>query len=98
MSTQTKQAYIKTATSLPALVQPIVLPETGFIRQKYILGDKKAKPPIPAIFPVCSSTWWAGIKKGIYPTPVKLAANVTAWDVKKIRALIDKINSEGEAV
>ena len=26
-------------------------PETGFLREKQILGDKKSKPPVPAIIP-----------------------------------------------
>jgi hypothetical protein len=71
------------------------LPETGFLREKYILGSRNAKPPIPAIIPVVHSTWWAGIKAGIYPAPVKLSGRVTAWRVEDIRALIEKISRTG---
>ena len=71
------------------------LPDTGFIRQKVILGDPTSKPPIPPIIPVCASSWWKGIKDGIYPAPVKLSANVTAWKVEDIRELIERICSEG---
>ena len=81
----------------PEVIVTIPLPATGFLRQKVVLGDKKAKPPVPAIIPVCSSTWWKGIKKGIYPAPVKLSANVTAWRVEDIRELIERINEEGVA-
>ena len=72
-----------------------LLPESGFVRQKTILGDPSANPPIPAIIPISSSSWWAGIKKGLYPAPVKLSANITAWKVEDIRDLIERINSLG---
>ena len=43
-------------------------------RQKQILGDRKANPPIDPIIPVSPSTWWKGIKDGIYPKGIKLSA------------------------
>ncbi len=70
------------------------LPSTGYLRLAQIIGNKRSKPPIPAVIPVCSSSWWNGVKKGIYPAPVKLSANVTAWKVEDIRALIVRINSQ----
>ncbi len=65
------------------------LPETGFVRLPQIIGNPKAEPPIPPVIPVSKSTWWAGIKSGRYPKPVKLGSRVTAWRVEDIRALID---------
>jgi prophage regulatory protein len=65
--------------------QPIVshtLPETGFLRLSSILAPNG---PIP----VGRSTWWAGVKDGRYPKPVKLGARITAWRVEDIRALIE---------
>jgi predicted DNA-binding transcriptional regulator AlpA len=64
------------------------LPETGFLRLPQIIGDSKAEPPVPAVVPVCKSTWWAGVKSGRFPTPVKLGPRTTAWRVEDIRALI----------
>ncbi len=64
------------------------LPATGFLRLPAILGDDKATPPIPALIPVCKSTWWAGVKSGRFPRPIKLGPRVTAWRVEDIRALI----------
>lgn len=61
----------------------------GFIRVRELLGDPKANPPIPAIIPVSKSSWWAGVKSGRYPAPVKLGARTTAWRVSDIRALIE---------
>jgi prophage regulatory protein len=74
------------------------LPSTGFLRLKQFLGDKKTDPPTPAIIPISASSWWDGVKKGIYPAPVKISSNVTAWKVDDIKALIDRINNQGAAV
>ncbi len=68
------------------------LPETGFLRLPQIIGDANANPPIPAIIPVSKSTWWAGVKTGRYPKPVKtLGQRITAWRVEDIRALIESV-------
>jgi hypothetical protein len=64
------------------------LPPTGYLRLHQILGNPKAKPPIPAIYPVCKSTWWSGVKTGRFPKPVKLGPRTTAWRVEDIKALI----------
>lgn len=39
--------------------------------------------------PVSKSTWWAGVKTGRYPKPVKLGPRITAWKSEDIRALAD---------
>lgn len=58
------------------------LPETGFVRLSAILAPNG---PIP----VSKSTWWAGIKQGRFPKPVKLGPRITAWRVEDIRRLIE---------
>jgi len=64
------------------------LPETGFLRIGQIIGNSRSNPPVPAVVPVCKSTWWAGVKSGRFPSPVKLGPRTTAWRVEDIRALI----------
>jgi predicted DNA-binding transcriptional regulator AlpA len=64
------------------------LPETGFLRLPQIIGNPEAEPPMPAIIPVKKSCWWAGVRSGRFPKPVKLSPGVTAWRVEDIRALI----------
>lgn len=64
------------------------LPQTGFLRLPQIIGDPFANPPIPPIIPVKKSCWWAGVKSGRFPKPVKFGSRVTAWRVEDIRALI----------
>jgi len=54
------------------------IPETGFVRL----------PQILAVFPISRSGFWAGVKSGKYPQPVKLSARCTAWKAEDIHALI----------
>jgi predicted DNA-binding transcriptional regulator AlpA len=65
------------------VAQQHALPETGFVRLKKILAPTG---PIP----VSKSTWWAGVKEGRFPKPVKLGPRTTAWRVEDIRRLIEK--------
>lgn len=39
--------------------------------------------------PVSRSTWWAGVRSGRYPAPVKLGPRITAWREADIQRLID---------
>ena len=59
------------------------LPASGFVRLASILAPQG---PIP----VGRSTWWAGVKSGRFPKPVKLGPRTTAWKVEDIRDLIEK--------
>lgn len=68
-----------------------IIPEIGFLRACHIVGDLKATPPILPIIPIAKSTWWAGVKSGIYPQPLKMSPQVTVWRVEDIRALISEI-------
>ncbi len=66
-----------------------LLPETGFLRLHQIIGNPKSCPPSTPIIPVSKSTWWAGVKSGRFPAPVKtLGIRITAWRVEDILALI----------
>jgi len=60
------------------------LPQMGFVRLKDILR----------VFPVSKSTWWAGVKSGRYPKPVKLSKRTTAWKAQDIWKLIDDVSDE----
>ena len=56
-------------------------PEPGLRQLKSIIGPQG---PIP----VSRSTWWAGVKSGRFPTPVKLGPQITAWrdaDIQRTR-------------
>lgn len=66
------------------------LPETGYLRLNQIIGNPNASPPIPAIIPISKSSWWAGVKTGRFPKPVKLGPRTTAWKVSDIREFVEK--------
>ncbi len=63
----------------------------GFYRLRQIIGDRSAEPPVPAIIPVSKSSWWAGVKAGRYPQPVKIGPHTTAWRIEDIHALVDRL-------
>jgi predicted DNA-binding transcriptional regulator AlpA len=71
------------------------LPETGYLRLPQIIGNRLAVPPIPALLPIGKSTWWAGVRNGRYPKPVKLGPRITAWRVEDVLALIEHESSRG---
>ena len=60
------------------------VPETGFLRL----------PQVLCLIPVGRSTWWAGVKTGRYPAPVKLSPRVTVWRVSDIQRLIEKASND----
>lgn len=61
------------------------IPQSGFIRLSTVLE----------IIPISKSSWWQGVKDGIYPQPVKIGQRVTAWRSEDISALVDEL-SRGE--
>jgi len=67
----------------------VTLPETGFLRLPQIIGNPKTNTP--AIIPVCKSTWYAGVKSGLYPQPIRLSKRSSAWRVEDIRKLINEV-------
>ena len=40
--------------------------------------------------PISKSSWWAGVRTGAYPQPIKLGARITAWRASEIRNLIER--------
>lgn len=65
-----------------APVQCSLWPATGFVTANQILGRNGG--PIP----VSASRWWAGVRAGEFPKPVKLGGR-TVWRVSDIDALIE---------
>lgn len=54
-----------------------------FLRLNQILGTKANPGPIP----VSKSSWWAGVKSGRFPKPIKLGPRTTVWLETDIDAL-----------
>ena len=56
-------------------------PPEGLMRISSILAPNG---PIP----ISKSAWWAGVKSGRFPKPIKLGPRTTAWRAEDIQALI----------
>ena len=61
-------------------LEAIEIPRIGFMRLKRVLE----------IIPVGKSTWWAGVKSGLYPPSVKLGPGVTVWRNEDIIDFIEQ--------
>jgi predicted DNA-binding transcriptional regulator AlpA len=59
------------------------LPQTGLLRIKQVLR----------FVPVSRSNWWAGVRAGRFPKPMKLSERVTVWRASDIRDLVEGIQS-----
>lgn len=46
-------------------------------------------PEVLRLIPVGKSTWWAGVKSGRYPQPIKLGPGITVWRIADIHQLIE---------
>ena len=55
------------------------LPAEGFVRI----------PQILQVLPISRSGFWAKVKAGEFPAPVKLSPRVTAWPVGAVRAYLE---------
>lgn len=60
------------------------LPTTGYLRVSDILR----------FIPIAASTWWAWVKQGRAPAPIKLGPRTTAWRAEDIRALIESFSAQ----
>lgn len=50
-------------------------------------GPRKPRPPVRGEVPMAASTWWAGIRKGIYPPPIKIGPRKCVWRRSEVRAI-----------
>ena len=66
------------------MFQETSLPTTGYLRL----------PQVLALFPVGRSSFYAGIKKGLYPAPVKLGKRTSAWRAEDIAELFTRLSSQ----
>ena len=49
-------------------------------------------PKVLELIPVSRSSWFIGVKSGIYPAPLKIGARATAWRESDIVKLIDSLS------
>ncbi len=56
--------------------------ESGFLRL----------PQVLQLIPVSKSTWWAGVKSGRFPKPIKMGERISVWRTEDIRKLIQELS------
>lgn len=65
------------------------LPEPGFTRLAQIVRRrKKSEQGEPSLLPISASSWWAGVRSGRYPSPVKLGPGITCWKNSDLNRLL----------
>lgn len=69
---------------------------SGFLRLCWIIGN--ATKGIQPRIPVSRATWYAGIKAGKYPKPIRLSEGVSVWRVADIDALCNQIEQQAAEV
>lgn len=82
----------KAAAPVPTVPVTSGLPEEGYVRIWDIIGRRAAKgrPAITGMIPVSSATWYAGVKSGRLPRPIK-HGGIGMLRVEDIRALVDEL-------
>jgi prophage regulatory protein len=53
-------------------------------------------PEVLKIIPVSKSTFWAGVREGRFPKPVKLSVRTSAWLLSDIYATCDRLAGDRE--
>ena len=66
----------------------------GLYRIKSIVRTKTGGPPLIDMSP---ATWWAGVKSGRFPKPVRLGERMTCWRGSDLLALVEQLSSESSA-
>ena len=55
-----------------------------------IIGDKKATPPIDGLIPMSRSKFYAGIKTGIHPKPLK-SGRSSRWRADEVQTWLESL-------
>ena len=48
-------------------------------------------PQVLELIPVSKSTWWAGVRAGRFPQPLRLGARCTVWRQSDIEKLVAEL-------
>ena len=48
-------------------------------------------PQVLDLIPVSKSTWWAGVRAGRFPQPLRLGARCTVWRQRDIEKLVAEL-------
>jgi predicted DNA-binding transcriptional regulator AlpA len=74
---------------LPQIIgQREVTSEQAVAHRQAEKSPRSPRPYIEPIIPVSRAAWWAGVKTGKYPKPVKLGSRTTVWRESGVMELI----------
>ena len=59
-------------------------------QQFYKLKEIVSTADNPGILPIGKTRWYAGMKTGEYPKPIKFSERVQVWRAEDIKKLVDK--------
>lgn len=59
------------------------------LRLKHIVGSQK--DGIEPMLPISRAGWYAGVKAGKFPAPIKLGPRTALWRESDVLALLDSI-------
>jgi hypothetical protein len=69
---------------------------SGFLRLSWIIGNssKGIQPRIP----VSRATWYAGIRSGKFPKPIRLSEGISVWRTSDIDDLCHQLEQQAMEV
>ncbi|WP_291932491.1 AlpA family phage regulatory protein [Limnohabitans sp.] len=47
-----------------------------------------------AVYPISRTSWYDGVKLGLYPQPLRLGKKTVAWNAQEIEAAINALNKK----
>ena len=80
----------RTRRQFPPITQS--MPDDSLVRAKQILGDPACDPPLPAYFSVCRSKFYALVRDGVLPSPVRFPGSSSSlWRLGDLRAAVARL-------
>jgi predicted DNA-binding transcriptional regulator AlpA len=98
--TRLQATQIQTAVALRAAPVPSAAPvpgrmsAEGYVRIWDIIGRRATKgcAAIPAMIPISRATWYAGVKSGLFPKPIK-HGRIAMWRLEDIRVVVAELGA-----
>jgi prophage regulatory protein len=72
-------------------METVTINSVRFYKIHEVIGSPKLG--IQGIIPMSRTAWYAGIKDGRYPAPIKLSERSSAWRSTDIDELVERLSS-----
>ena len=69
-----------------------------FYRLFEVIGDRSQHPPLQGLIPVSRSTWYQGIRDGVFPEPIKISERITAWRGQDLLQLVGELGNNSSQI